>query len=189
MPTGFVAAGADCDDNEARAYPGNPEVCGTIDNDCNGLADDDPTDLGMFYADGDEDGYGDAVLAVQGCDAPVAYVTNDTDCDDSNAQIHPGAAEPDCTDPTDYDCDGAVGYADVDGDGSAACEDCDDTDATRAPFLLSFRGSEASDYFGYSGSLASDLNDDGFDDVVLGAPYADEGGYTDYGAVYVFYGG
>jgi len=51
------------------------------------------------------------------------------DCDDSDPAYHPGAAEDDCTDPADYNCDGSVGYADGDSDGHAACEDCDDSDA------------------------------------------------------------
>ncbi|MBN2800032.1 MAG: hypothetical protein JXX28_12885, partial [Deltaproteobacteria bacterium] len=57
---------------------------------------------------------------------PEGYVQSDTDCDDSSALFHPGAAEADCTDPADYNCDGSVGYADADGDGFAACEECDD---------------------------------------------------------------
>ncbi|USN54761.1 MAG: hypothetical protein H6765_09895 [Candidatus Peribacteria bacterium] len=42
-------------------YPGNAEVCDTLDNDCNTLVDDaDPgvTDQTTWYLDGDSDGYG-----------------------------------------------------------------------------------------------------------------------------------
>ena len=61
------------------------------------------------------------------CDAPDGYVEEGGDCDDDDVAIHPAASES-CSDPTDYNCDGEVEYADVDGDGFAACEDCDDTD-------------------------------------------------------------
>ena len=46
--------------------------------------------------------------------------------------VFPGANE-DCTDQVDRDCDGVVPYADVDGDGFAACEDCDDANAAVNP--------------------------------------------------------
>jgi MYXO-CTERM domain-containing protein len=48
------------------------------------------------------------------------------DCNDADPAFHPGATEDDCSDPSDYNCDGSVGYADADGDGYAACEECDD---------------------------------------------------------------
>lgn len=35
----------------------------------------------------------------------------------------------------DYNCDGSIGYADADGDGAPACEDCDDGDGGRSPLL------------------------------------------------------
>jgi hypothetical protein len=67
------------------------------------------------------------------CEAPAGHVAAAGDCDDTDAAFNPGAAEDDCTDPADYNCDGSVGYADADADGVAACEDCDDADNTAAP--------------------------------------------------------
>ncbi|MCC7011073.1 MAG: putative metal-binding motif-containing protein [Planctomycetes bacterium] len=37
---GFSPFGADCDDGNAVVYPGAPEICDGLDNDCNGVADD-----------------------------------------------------------------------------------------------------------------------------------------------------
>ena len=72
--------------------------------------DEDATDTLTFYADGDGDGYGDATTPAQACERPEGYVEDDGDCDDSSGAFHPGAAESDCTDPADYNCDGSVGY-------------------------------------------------------------------------------
>jgi hypothetical protein len=46
------------------------------------------------------------------------------------------------------------------------------------------------DKFGSSVSSAGDLNDDGYDDIIIGAPYNDslDGSVTDSGAVYLFLG-
>ncbi|MCA9600321.1 MAG: hypothetical protein KC776_43755 [Myxococcales bacterium] len=43
---GFAAGapgscGDDCDDTSAKAFPGNPEVCDGVDNDCDGIIDND----------------------------------------------------------------------------------------------------------------------------------------------------
>lgn len=35
-PGGYVASSADCDDTDSEAYPGAPESCDTIDQDCDG---------------------------------------------------------------------------------------------------------------------------------------------------------
>ncbi len=50
-------------------------------------------------------------------------------------------------------------------------------------------GENADDWFGYSVSSAGDVNKDGYDDIIVGAPYYDDGSDTDAGAVYIFYGG
>ena len=129
-----ASGGDDCNDGDSASNPAADEVCDGADNDCDGAVDEDAIDALTFYADGDGDGFGagDAILA---CSAPTGASETDDDCDDGDASVFPEAPEDDCTDPTDYDCDGAVDYADVDEDGVAACEDCDDEDADAAPGL------------------------------------------------------
>ncbi len=50
-------------------------------------------------------------------------------------------------------------------------------------------GDSAYDYFGSSVSSAGDVNGDGYDDVIVGAPYNEFGGKLNAGAVYIFFGG
>ena len=123
-PTGYVADSSDCDDTDSTINPGATEVCdeGDIDEDCNGLADDDDTGVDTstqtsWYDDGDGDGYGNASSLVVACESPDSHaVTNDQDCDDSNSTINPDADE--ICDEVDNDCDGLVDDDDSDVDTS-----------------------------------------------------------------------
>ncbi len=124
---------ADCNDEDAAVGPGQIEVCNGIDDDCDGVVDGNAVDAPTFYADADGDGAGTIGASGVFCDAPTGYVSNADDCNDSDAMVHPGAVEDDCTDPKDYNCDGSVGYANADGDGFAACEDCDDDNGSISP--------------------------------------------------------
>ncbi len=134
-PDGYVARGDDCDDANSAVNPGAMERCNAIDDDCDGTVDEEAVDASGWYADADSDGYGigDALVA---CAAPEGYAADDQDCNDADPAVHPGADESDCTDPTDYNCDGVVAWADDDLDGVPACEDCDDGDPNRSPWLI-----------------------------------------------------
>jgi hypothetical protein len=121
-PAGFVANANDCDDTRAVTYPGAPELCDGLDNDCNGVVDDNIQIL-TYYRDADGDGYGDPNGTVAACAQPPGFVTNNTDCDDAHATVHPGA--PELCDGLDNDCNGTIDdglalstfYRDADGDG------------------------------------------------------------------------
>ncbi|MCB9758593.1 MAG: hypothetical protein H6739_02010 [Alphaproteobacteria bacterium] len=126
-------AGVDCDDTSAAINPNAPEVCNGLDDDCDGQVDVDATDAATWYVDTDGDGWGNPLISEAACEAPAGYVADAGDCDDGDNQYYPGAPEDDCTDPNDYNCDGSVGYADADGDGYPACEECDDTNRSVNP--------------------------------------------------------
>jgi Concanavalin A-like lectin/glucanases superfamily/Putative metal-binding motif len=103
-PSGTVAGDTDCDDNDAAINPAASEVCDEVDNDCDGDVDDGVTIL--WHTDSDGDGYGDPSDTALACEAPSGMVFDWTDCDDSDAAIHPAATEVEC-DGIDDDCDGS----------------------------------------------------------------------------------
>ncbi len=142
-----VAAEDDCDDDDANSFPGAVDVCDGVDNDCDGIADNNPP---IWYLDSDDDQFGTGV-GVQACDAPQDHVADNTDCDDEDTNQFPGADEvcngedDDCNDLVDDDpIDAIAYYPDTDNDGEGedaavvyACEapsgiyvetpgDCDD---------------------------------------------------------------
>ncbi len=130
VPNGYTGDSTDCDDGKTLVHPGGVEVCdsNSVDEDCDGTANDadsSVTGKSTFNKDVDGDGYG-GVLTIAACVAPPGYVALIGDCDDSSVAYHPGAPEASCTDSHDYNCDGVTGYVDQDGDGSPACEDCND---------------------------------------------------------------
>ena len=70
-----------------------------------------------WYVDTDEDGYGDPLAPLDACERPSGHVTDNTDCDDADGDVFPGASDP-AGDGIDNDCDGAGGPdSDEDGDG------------------------------------------------------------------------
>jgi hypothetical protein len=106
QPDGYVADFSDCDDTDAAVNPGATEVYDDlVDNDCDGTVDNSAV---VCYLDADGDGYGLSGTGVYEetgiCD--VGYVDRDSDCDDTNSTINPGADDPLADDGVDYNCDG-----------------------------------------------------------------------------------
>ena len=124
---------------------------------CGEKDEEEACEDGSAWLDADGDGYG--AEEIDPCTTDAATADQDGDCDDSDPDINPGAAEV-CDDAdVDEDCDGLVNeaddsldgatwYTDEDGDGYGATEviacerpdgaaeeggDCDDADADLNP--------------------------------------------------------
>jgi hypothetical protein len=90
--TGFVPRGDDCDDTVASTNPEAPEQCNDVDDDCDGVIDDDPQTIAWF-SDVDGDGFGDEEPVIESCLQPEGTVPNALDCDDGNDAVSPVAQE------------------------------------------------------------------------------------------------
>ena len=116
----------DCDDNDATRFPGAPERCNAIDDDCDDSVDEGETvgDVPTWYRDADEDGRGDVDTAVDTCLAPDGFVAEAGDCNDGDAQINVGA--PERCNAIDDDCDDSVDEGETVGDVPTWYRDADD---------------------------------------------------------------
>lgn len=152
-------AEVDCNDSDATIHPDAEEIPNDgVDQNCD--------DQELCPTDGDGDGYGDqsgTTILSTALDCIADGVANNTeDCDDTSAAFNPGAAEDDCTDPNDYNCDGTTGFADADMDGFAACEECDDSDADINPGADEIPGDERDQNCDTTEECFVDADDDGF---------------------------
>ena len=71
-PSGYVVGNVDCDDANASVNSTALEVCDGVDNDCDGLTDDDDTTVlyqtsDVVYSDLDGDGFGDSSALALAC--------------------------------------------------------------------------------------------------------------------------
>lgn len=214
---GRIATGGDCDDTDADIHPGSTEHCDDVDEDCDGMTDEEAVDAFIYYEDIDQDGYGGSLYPLHTCYAAPGYADNSDDCDDTRIDVHPGAQD-DPGDGLDANCShdtyiwdytngtdttvatisgnhGAhfptcmVGLGDIDLDGygdvyigDAALEDASSTDAgyfypgplsgaltpTNAKEVLDWGNATGAQ--GSSCALIGDVNDNGTDDLLIGAP-------------------
>ncbi len=122
-PEGYVEDNTDCDDAEATVNPEADELCDDVDHNCDNNTTAEATDTTAYYIDADQDGFGSEADTALRCEAPDGYVEDNTDCDDTNANSYPDAAEicdgedNDCDTETDEDAtDKTAFYTDADGD-------------------------------------------------------------------------
>tara|TARA_Y100000034_G_scaffold128740_1_gene183913 strand:- start:3097 stop:7272 length:4176 start_codon:yes stop_codon:yes gene_type:complete len=101
----------DCNDNNDNMAPGKVEICDGLDNDCDGLVDENDAScsegsiclLGSCVdecVDNDNDSYDDCSIGEDDDDGKIL------DCNDNNVNVYPGALE--MCDGVDNDCDGLV---------------------------------------------------------------------------------
>ena len=134
-PEDAVTVDGDCDDSNEFTWPGAEDICDGQDNDCNDVIDDgEAGTLAVWYFDTDGDGYGHVSASINSCGEPEGYSEDNTDCDDSNGGVYPGAPEI---------CDG---YA----------NDCDGTGWVTDDGTATFYSSDTETYTGISSQLSTD---------------------------------
>jgi hypothetical protein len=102
----LVLKGGDCNDTKPEIHPLRPEICNNIDDNCDGVADEDGTlGCGVFFKDADEDGFGDSLDTKCFCSPQFPYTAlQGGDCNDGSNDAVPGGVE--ICDGLDNDCDG-----------------------------------------------------------------------------------
>lgn len=99
---GYFADESDCNDNDPAINPGITIRCEeSVDLNCDGTI----VTCQTWYEDADGDGYGNNEISVFEPEQPLGYVAEDTDCDDTNDAVHPGAMDI-VNNGIDENCDG-----------------------------------------------------------------------------------
>ncbi|MEL6342765.1 MAG: MopE-related protein [Myxococcota bacterium] len=175
QPSGYVSDKTDCNDTSVISYPGAPETCDNLDNDCDGSIDENASNATVWHIDIDGDGFGAARFPITACAAPSGYVNNKTDCDDVDIKRYPGATEV-CRDGRVNNCNTKP---------LAALGSCRAAFPTRLSSATSIiNGTATNDYAGASIDGTGDFNGDGFSDVLVGA----DGISSQAGAAYLYLG-
>jgi hypothetical protein len=160
-------AGIDCDDTNGGIKPGAVEICDGMDNNCDGLIDDnDPgiTGQSIWYADTDTDNYGDANTSLLACSQPDGYLSDNSDCNDSDSAISPGAVE--ICDGIDNDCSAGTGDGSGEGWYGGSCDGAD-ADLCQEGIYECISGTQScSDLTGDKGEVCSDGIDNDCDETV-----------------------
>lgn len=179
QPSDYVENADDCDDTDRKTNPDGQEVCDGEggDEDCDGKVDSedssmDDSNLPTWYRDSDNDGFGDPdATTKEQCDEPSGYAINDEDCDDSDKNVNPDETEV-CGNGTDDNCNGSSDGCGLTGEYELG---------TEADVRIT---GPTSGSLGYSVCGGGDIDGDGMDDIVAGAP-----SYSSDGVAYAFYGG
>ncbi len=164
QPSGYVADDTDCNDEDSGINPDAVEVCNGVDTDC--------------------DGY---TYCIPGLDESGLILTGGADNDRAGYAVAGGG---------DIDGDGAgdliigayqedsggtnAGAAYIVFGGATGSMSLDDADAI-------LTGGADNDSAGFAVAGPGDVNDDGYDDIFVGAYQEDSGG-TNAGAAYLIYG-
>ncbi|MFM2163527.1 MAG: hypothetical protein RLZZ383_3039 [Pseudomonadota bacterium] len=114
-PGATATTTGDCDDNDSRRFPGNPELCNALDDNCDTLIDEadpalDPSQAFPRWPDLDGDGFGDDAAVTYSCTEPATGVQIGGDCNDADPAISPSGLEV-CS-GADENCDGLIDEAD-----------------------------------------------------------------------------
>ncbi len=151
-PMGFAALSGDCNDQDSTIYPGAPELCDGLDQNCNGEVDEGLT-LEQYFLDEDGDGFGveDGVIDTCLMAAPLGFAAVSGDCNDQDSTIYPGA--PEICDGLDQDCDGDIDegfetrtlYVDEDDDGFGVDELAIDSCTSEVPAGFVLQGGDCND--------------------------------------------
>jgi hypothetical protein len=105
----------------------------------------------LWYSDADGDGFGWAGSSTSACSAPVGYVANNTDCDDSRNDVYPGA--PGTAEGIDNNCNSVIDPLEE----LPACPGDFNDDGVRNVGDLLMLLSD----FGCTGNCYADMNEDG----------------------------
>ena len=143
---GYTVYDEDCDDSNATVFPSAPEICDSIDNDCNDEIDETFTTLGQTCSEG----FG-------ACETSGVYICNE-DQDDVVCDAVPGTAVTEiCDDTIDNDCDATIDSDDADcvvvagdDDSTTSGDDDDDTDNQSSSGGCSLQSTSHSDMTGFS---------------------------------------
>ena len=167
-------------DTDSDSDSDSTERCDGIDNDGDGLIDeDDAEDAATWYGDVDGDGFGDAAITTTACTQPTGYVDVSGDCDDADASVYSGADEI-CDDGVVNDCEGD------EADAMSACMLGGTVSAADVDLMIT--GEAEDDRAGREIAAAGDVDGDGRGDLLIGA-YEEGTGGKRAGAAYLVLSG